>query len=261
MTVWKLTIEYEGTRYAGWQEQSNARTVAGEVRRAAESFFNRRVELTGSGRTDAGVHALGQVASLTAGSACETRELRNALNDRLPADINIVKVEPARRNFDPRRDALARYYLYQIATRRTAFAKKYVWWVKDRLDIDRMSEAAVLLVGKHDFAAFAEKRGVEKSTIVNVERAGITTNGDLILFRIGASHFLWKMVRRITGLLVEVGRRRLSISDLRDLLKSKSSFPVAAHTAPPSGLFLERVIYEEAERSELRFSGSAVIKL
>lgn len=254
MTAWRLTIEYEGTRYSGWQEQRHARTVAGEIRGAAERFFNERVELAGAGRTDSGVHALGQVARLEARKPVKPEHLLIALNDGLPPDINILKVEKCGQNFDPRRNALLRYYLYQISTRRTAFAKKFVWWVKDRLDPELMQQAANGLVGKHDFAQFCERRTDENSTEVVVERAELAIDGDLILFRIAASHFLWKMVRRIVGSIVEVGRKELSVGEFINLVDPRASSrqdracSVAARTAPPSGLFLERVIYKNEER-------------
>ena len=247
---WKLTIEYDGTRYYGWQEQLGARTVAGEVRRAAETFLNQPADLVGAGRTDAGVHALAQVARLRAARRVKPLELHRGLNDHLPPDINVLRVEEAAGHFDPRRDAKSRYYLYQISTRRTAFAKKAVWWVKDRLDVEAMQRTSALLVGRHDFARFCDKRAAEQSTLVVVEHAELGVEGDLILFRIGASHFLWKMVRRITGALVEVGRGQLSGDQFLTLLNSPASdrrppvFDVAAHTAPPSGLFLERVVYQ-----------------
>jgi tRNA pseudouridine38-40 synthase len=172
----------------------------------------------------------------------------------LPPDINILRVEEASNQFDPRRDAVARYYLYQISTRRTAFAKKAVWWVKDRLDVEAMQQACARLIGRHDFAQLCDKRAGERSTIVVVEHAELGLEGDLILFRIGASHFLWKMVRRITGALVEVGRGQLRQDDFQSLFDSSrarpkaSAFDAAAHTAPPSGLFLERVIYQREAR-------------
>ena len=253
MSAWKLTIEYEGTRYRGWQEQKNARTIAGEIRAAAEDFFGAPVELTGSGRTDAGVHALSQIAKLKAEKSTRPAELLHALNDRLPPDINILKAEETRPGFHPRHDALSRYYLYQTSTRRTAFAKRYVWWVKDQLDLARMKEASQAVLGRHDFAGFCEKVEGERSTLVVVQHVEIGMDGDVILFRIGASHFLWKMVRRLMGTLVEVGRGSLSVGEFKAFLRPPRSgsaekrFDVAAHTAPPSGLFLERVVYEKGQ--------------
>ena len=256
MATWKLTVEYDGTRYYGWQEQRNARTVAGELRAAAETFFSKPVEIAGAGRTDAGVHALGQVARLRADWRQRRVALLNELNDRLPPDINVLKVEEVRAAFDPRREAVARYYLYQISLRRTAFAKRFVWWVKDDLDQGAMREAAQSLEGRNDFARFCDKRAEEGSTIVVVNCAQLRTDGDLLLFRIGASHYLWKMVRRVVGALVEVGRGSISVAEFASLIESKSDvtpssrFEVAAHTAPPSGLFLKRVAYREDERPD-----------
>lgn len=252
MATWKLTVEYDGTRYYGWQEQRNARTVAGELRAAAEAVFTRPVAITGAGRTDAGVHALGQVVSLRTDQRKNCIHLLHEINDRLPPDINILRVEEAPSGFDPRREALARYYLYQISQRRTAFAKRFVWWVKDELDQAAMGEAAGSLTGRHDFARFCDKRVGQGSTIVAVNDVQFRSEGDLLLLRIGASHYLWKMVRRIVGALVEVGRGSISGAEFATLISSRpaataTGFQVAAHTAPPSGLFLEKVVYDKNE--------------
>jgi len=247
VATWKLTLEYDGTRYYGWQEQKNARTVAGELRIAAEALFSKPVEIAGAGRTDSGVHALGQVARLRTDWRQKAVDLLHGLNDKLPPDINVLKVEEAKAGFDPRREALARYYIYQISSRRTAFAKRFVWWVKDGLDQPAMREAAKSLIGRHDFACFADKRAEEGSTIVVVNNIDFRTEGDLLLFRIGASHYLWKMVRRVVGALVEVGRGSITAAEFSNLINSPGegagTFDIAAHTAPPSGLFLERVLY------------------
>ena len=252
MPSWKLILEYDGTRYSGWQEQKNARTISGELRKASNEIVG-DAEVDGAGRTDAGVHAMAQVARLKGKLTVKPGELHRALNQQLPKDINVIHVETLTRTFHPRHDALLRYYLYQISTRRSAFAKPYTWWVKDPLNMDAMQAASSLLVGPHDFERFSDKRSEEKSTIVVVERVELDHVGDLILFRIGASHFLWKMVRRIAGCLVEVGCGKLKSDDFGALLRSsplpqnKSHFSVAACTAPASGLFLERVIYDESE--------------
>jgi tRNA pseudouridine38-40 synthase len=171
------------------------------------------------------------------------QQIHLALNDLLPHNINILSVSKAPDNFHARHDAVARYYLYQISTRRTAFGKSFVWWIKDRLDVDVMTEAANLLVGRHNFHSFSEIDKEKKvPTIVQVEHSEIFTDGDLICFRIGASHFLWKMVRRIVGMLAEVGRGNYSVKDFGELLVTKSNVP-AEFTAPPSGLFLEKVLF------------------
>ncbi|HEX6278906.1 MAG TPA: tRNA pseudouridine(38-40) synthase TruA [Pyrinomonadaceae bacterium] len=246
MPTWKLELEYEGTRYRGWQIQHNAKTLQGELQDVARELFAGKFELFGAGRTDAGVHALRQVAHLKVPELranITPTQIQHGFNDLLPHDINILRVSNAPDTFHARHDAVARYYLYRISTRRNAFAKSLVWWIKDRLDVRVMAEATELLAGKHDFVSFCElEEGKKQSTIVKVDHAEIFTDGDLICFRIGASHFLWKMVRRIVGMLAEVGRGNASVDDFERLLKFKSE-GAAKHTAPPSGLFLEKVLY------------------
>jgi tRNA pseudouridine38-40 synthase len=240
----KLTLEYTGTRYSGWQIQKNARTVQGEIDRVLRGLTKRGdFELYGSGRTDSGVHALLQVAHLDLQTALKPTALQHALNDALPADINILSIEVVPKRFHARHGALGRSYLYQIARRRTAFAKAYVWWVKDELDFARMQEAARLFVGMNDFRSFTADDPEETSTRVLVEGVELLEEGALILVRIRGSHFVWKMVRRMVGVLVEVGRGGLSARDVDAFLKKDSGVP-ATLTAPPSGLFLERVFYE-----------------
>lgn len=239
----KLTMEYAGTRYSGWQIQRNARTVQGEVERAIrEATRVRQFELYGSGRTDAGVHALGQVAHLDLDAALPPETLRRRVNDTLPSDINILRVEPVRHRFHARHDAVARSYIYQIARRRTAFAKNFVWWVKDDLDVEAMRAAASGFVGMHDFRTFSDDDPDHKSTQVLVDSFDVHEDGDLLVVHVEASHFLWKMVRRLVGVVVEVGRGALPAGDAPSLLDRPSPMP-ARVTAPASGLFLERVYY------------------
>lgn len=248
MSRFKLTIEYAGTRYSGWQVQKNARTVAGEILAAAGKAAGRApLELYGSGRTDAGVHALAQVAHLDLDSTLRPDALRFAINDALPADIHVLALERVSHRFHARRNAQARSYLYQIARRRTAFLKPYVWWIKDTLDTGRMQRAAPLFRGLHDFRSFTHDDPEDKSTQVQVEGLEIADAGDLILLRIQGSHFVWKMVRRVVGVLAEVGRGSLSVGEVSRFLREDSDAP-ARLTAPPSGLFLERVFYEGARR-------------
>jgi tRNA pseudouridine38-40 synthase len=248
MPTYRLTLEYEGTRYHGWQEQKNARSVAGELRRAIEESGGVVRELGGSGRTDAGVHALAQVAHLRLHREVDPEPFRRAVNDRLPADVHLLGFAPAPDRFHSRHDAVTRSYIYQISRRRTALAKRFVWWVKRPLDERVMADAASLLTGKHDFRLFCERPAEQPSTLVVVEGAEVVADGALILVRLTASHFLWKMVRRVVGTLVQLGAGELDRRGFESLLaarvpKSGKGLP-AEWTAPPSGLFLERVIYE-----------------
>jgi tRNA pseudouridine38-40 synthase len=247
---YKLTLEYAGTRYSGWQIQKNARTIQGEIDRALREVTGRGdFELYGSGRTDAGVHALAQVAHLDLAGTLPADTLRRRLNDALPSDINILRIEPVRHRFHARHDAVARSYLYHLARRRTAFAKNYVWWVKDNLDIETMRAAAQQFVGMHDFQSFSDDEPTEKSTQVMVETLDLHEDGDLIVVHIEGSHFIWKMVRRVVGVLVEVGRGGLTVDDAAAMLTTASELP-ARLTAPAAGLFLERVYYEDDPRDQ-----------
>jgi tRNA pseudouridine38-40 synthase len=249
MPRFKLTIEYAGTRYSGWQIQKNAKTVQGEIDRAVRTVTGRKdFELYGSGRTDAGVHALGQVAHLDVSTSLHAEALRRRLNDELPADINLLEAVQVPHRFHARHHAVARRYLYQIARRRTAFAKAYVWWVKEPLDAGLMRDGAQAFVGMRDFRSFAASDARDEdeappSTVVLVERLDIIEDGDLVLVSIQGSHFLWKMVRRMVGVLVEIGKGAMPPGAIRTILADGSTAP-ARLTAPPSGLFLERVYYE-----------------
>ena len=246
---YRLSIEYQGTRYHGWQGQQNARTVQGELLRAGRELFGVAVDIQGSGRTDAGVHAIGQVAHLETPKALPEERLGFGLNDLLPPDINILCARRVEDRFHARHHAAGRSYLYQISRRRTAFGKPFVWWVKDRLDIGAMRRAAACLAGMRDYAGFTDKR-IEKdsSTLVLVQEVVLAEAGDLILVRLRASHFLWKMVRRIVGCLAGVGRGEISVKDFEGLFAGPSPYP-ARVTAPPSGLFLEEVIFPGEEFS------------
>jgi tRNA pseudouridine38-40 synthase len=251
MPRFKLTIEYAGTRYSGWQIQKNARTVQGEIDQAARKVTGRKdFELYGSGRTDAGVHALAQVAHLDVSTNLPPETFRRRLNDELPADINILSAVVVPHRFHARHDAVARRYLYQVATRRTAFAKPFVWWVKESLDVPRVRRTADLFVGMHDFSSFAvPEQDDESSSLVLLERLDILEDGGVILFVIEGSHFLWRMVRRMVGVLVNVGIGELAPEKAASFLSERSGTP-ARLTAPPSGLFLARVFYKGDRRDD-----------
>jgi tRNA pseudouridine38-40 synthase len=259
LKTWRLTLEYNGTKYSGWQEQQNARTVQGQLRKAAEDYFGTPVEIQGAGRTDAGVHARAQVAHLKIRPKpggklrfAPVDTILRALNERLPADVCIIDVAEAADDFHARHDAIARTYLYQISTRRTAFFKRYVWWVKEPLDVAAMSRAAESLIGRHNFTCFRapDPSKPDESPIVVVEDVSIEVEGDLILFRITASHYLWRMVRRVVGALAKVGKGEIALENFERLLSAQAdpSMDVAAWTAPAAWLFLESVTYPDRDR-------------
>lgn len=239
----KLTIEYDGSRYRGWQEQSNAMTVQEVIKNALNELLAKEYQMAGAGRTDAGVHALAQVVSLHSPRVMAPSVLLDELNRRLTKDVNVLKVEPVAPDFHARHSALARFYLYQISLRRTAFAKSYCWWIKNALDLGAIDRSLPAFLGLHDYKAFADARMGDGSPRVKVDELRVTRHGDLLLIRVGASHFLWKMVRRIVGVLVKVGSKEvpagLSLSELG--LRYAQQIPT--WTAPAAGLFLERVCY------------------
>lgn len=245
MPTYRADIEYEGTRYRGWQVQQNARTVAGELQWAIAAAGGRLRELGGSGRTDAGVHALGQTAHLRLEREVDAERFRSAVNEELPADIHVRSLLRARDRFHARHDALSRSYLYQLARRRTALGKRFVWWVRQPLDAGRMAAAASAFTGRHDFRWFCEAPAQQASTTVLVDSVQVAEAGDLLLIRIAASHFLWKMVRRLVGTLVRVGTGETASEELAAWLEPGAARDpgVARWTAPPAGLFLERVVY------------------
>lgn len=239
-----MTLEYDGSRYAGWQLQKNERSIQGELLQAAFKVFEtQQVEIYGAGRTDAGVHARGQVAHLEIGETRHIPEkIQQKMNDELPHDINILRVEKVHPKFHARHDARSRSYTYQISKRRDAFGKKYYWWVRDALNTRAMREAADCLVGFHDFRSFGMTEKEGKSTMVELTRIELREDADRIFLHITGSHFLWKMVRRMVGVLVEVGRGHLDKQDVKNYLHTFSREP-ARFTAPPSGLYLDKIDY------------------
>jgi tRNA pseudouridine38-40 synthase len=249
MHKYKITLEYDGTSYRGWQSQKNARSVQETLMHAAGKLFGEEVEIQGAGRTDAGVHALAQVAHVGTTKTVPVRKIQEGLNDLLPSNINILDVEEVPVSFHARHYAVSRSYIYIISKQRTAFGKRYVWWVRDKLDVKQMQRAGSIFQGFHDFVSFADKRmDKDASTKVKLETVEVKEVDDLIILRFVASHFLWKMVRRMAGILVEVGRGNMTPQDVETMLEQPSDSP-AKYTAPPSGLFLEHVFYEgDAEK-------------
>jgi len=250
MQTYKLTLEYDGSRYSGWQIQQNARTVQGELQRVSDELFGVECDIQGAGRTDAGVHALGQVAHIKMRDPrrkLAAPQILREFNDRLPSSIAVVECVDAPPRFHARHDATSRTYFYQISTRKTALSKRYVWWIKEPLDVGNMQRAAALIAGRHDFVCFraADPSRPGESTTVVVDAAEVGVDDNLIVFRIEGSHFLWKMVRRLTGTIVKVGLGEVTVEQFETLLTGRKSpaLDVAGWTAPASGLFLESVRY------------------
>lgn len=248
MPTWKVEIEYEGSRYRGWRMEHNQRTVQGEMMVVARQLFASRVEIVAAENTESGVHARSNVLHINSSDLTvdiTPRQIMQGFNDLLPHDINILKLQNTDEDFHAWKDATARQYLYQISTRRTAFAKSFVWWNKDNVHIGEMKEAAELLKGKQNLISFADiEDGKKAPTNVFIEKSEISVDEDLIIIRIRGSQFLPKMVQRLVGNLAEVGRGNLSVRDFERNLNFNT--PAAKkYSAPPSGLFLEKIFYKD----------------
>lgn len=216
----------------------------GEILGAIHETFGEEPRLFGAGRTDTGVHAEGQVANFFTATKRLAPALAEALNSALPADINVLRAEEAPLSFHARHDAVARRYRYQVAARRSAFFKRLIWWIRQPLDLDRMQEAARALLGRHDFTSFADRTADIAEPRVRVAAAGFRRGDFITSFTIEADHFLPRMVRRIVGVLVQIGLGNLPPEAIERFLKQSVDDP-AQWTAPPSGLFLERVVYPD----------------
>jgi len=245
---YRLNLEYDGSSFSGWQKQDDARTIQGALLTAGIKLFeDQGLDIQGCGRTDAGVHALNYTAHLeSTNGKIPTDIIRKKLNDLLPPAIVVLAVEACQPRFHARHNCLGRSYLYQIAHRKTAFQKKYVWWVKEPLNVKAMAEAAQVFVGMHNFASFAEKQELKKSTQVLVNGVYIYEDREMLRLRVVGSHFLWKMVRRMAGVLVEVGKGNLTVKQVTGFLETTSTAP-SRLTAPPSGLFFEEAFYDQKE--------------
>ena len=261
MPTFKITLAYDGTNYVGWQRQASGTSVQGLIEDALRELDGREVVLHGAGRTDAGVHALGQVASCTLDRAIDSGVLTRALNARLPPDIRAVSAEEVAPDFHARFRATAKTYRYRIynADVITPFERHYAWHVFGPLDVEAMDTAARLLEGRHDFAAFQTSSGTTRTTErlvtrsrvtrTNLEHTGVTVSvprvlrdGGLIVYEVTGDGFLRHMVRAMAGTLVEIGRGRWPIEQMREVLDSRDRGR-AGPTAPACGLFLVGVEY------------------
>lgn len=242
----KLILEYDGTNYHGWQSQagSGSPTIQEAVEQAIKTLTGDDVKLLSSGRTDAGVHALGHVANFRTANTIPARAWAPALNHVLPGDIRIIDSDEASDDFHARFSAYGKVYTYRILNRPepTALYRKYAWHVNVRLNLRKMKSAAALFVGEHDFSAFRGSGCSAKSPVRKVRSTMVKKSGDFIEIWIEADAFLRYMVRNIVGTLVEVGLGRFSPDDVRRMLESRDR-RAAGRTAPPEGLFLVKVHY------------------
>ncbi len=240
----KLTIEYDGTNYSGWQLQASHDSIQGRIESALERIFATPVRVFGAGRTDAGVHARGQVASIKLPRQFDPGELLRALNALLPADIVILEATPAPDDFDPRRSAKSRVYEYRVLNRRiqSAFDYRYSWLVREPLDLFALNDAASVFLGEHDFASFRTLGSEVKTTVRNVIASEWKRDGEFILYRVEANSFLRHMVRAMVAAMVEAGRGKLSATEIATMLQARDRHAAPAG-APPGGLYLVEVRY------------------
>jgi tRNA pseudouridine38-40 synthase len=245
MPRYKLTIEYDGANYAGWQRQANGASIQQALEEALSALTGESLVVHGAGRTDAGVHAMGQVAHVDLRREWRGWRLGEAINAHLaPQPIAVLAAESARDDFDARRGAAMRCYLYRIINRRAplTFERGRAWQVKRRLDAAAMQEAARALIGRHDFSTFRDSQCQAKSPVRTLSRLDVTREGDRVEFSVSALSFLHRQVRSMVGSLVEVGLGRWSAADLEAALKAADRSR-CGQVAPACGLYLARVDY------------------
>lgn len=239
----KLTIQYDGSRYCGWQKQPNSSGIQGTIEYAIYEITKEKVNITGSGRTDAGVHALGQVANFKTSSSIPANRFCDALNAKLPKDISIIQCEEVEENFHSRYSAKGKTYRYLIYNRpyRSPLYKDTSYHVRYDLDMDKIKSEAKSLIGTYDFKGFMSSGSAVKDTVRTIHNISIEEKDDLIYIEIEGNGFLYNMVRIIVGTLVDIGRGRINKS-MVDIIKSMDRGE-AGHTAPGHGLFLKKVYY------------------
>lgn len=240
----KLTVEYDGTNYCGWQAQPNGTSIQSVLEEAVSTFLGAPTRVIGSGRTDAGVHALGQVVNFFSDCKFELARLRRGLNALTPRDITIKEAEIVPDAFDARRDGRSRVYKYYTHNRATPspFYRNRAWHVHERLALESMQEAIGCLAGEHDFSSFRAAGCEAAHPIRRVYQNSLKERGDLLIYTIEATAFLRHMVRNIVGTIVEVGRGSRSAESIKELLEARDRRK-AGVTAPPHGLFLVKVNY------------------
>ncbi len=251
----KLKIAYDGTKYNGWQKQGNTdNTIQEKLESTIGRFVGEEIEIAGSGRTDAGVHATGQVANFKLSNPAFEKLItqysglsgvRNALNEFLPKDIKIITVEEVNERFHARLNATKKHYSYTIDNGDVPeiFLRKYMMYVSEKINVDRMKQAAEYLVGEHDFKCFCANRKMKKSTVRTIYKIDISEENGIITIDYYGNGFLYNMVRIMTGTLIETGLSKKEPESVKEILESLDR-EKAGFTAPPYGLFLREVFYE-----------------
>lgn len=239
----KLTIQYDGTKYCGWQKQPNSSGIQGTIEYAIYEITKEKVNIIGSGRTDAGVHALGQVANFKTNSSIPIARISDALNAKLPKDVSIIDCQEVSDDFHSRYSATGKIYRYLIYNKpyRSPLYKDISYHVRYELDIEKMRLEAKSLLGTHEFKGFMSSGSSVKDTVRTIHNISIEYSGDLIVLEVEGNGFLYNMVRIIVGTLVDIGRGRID-KPLEEIIASQDRGE-AGHTAPAHGLFLKKVHY------------------
>jgi tRNA pseudouridine38-40 synthase len=240
----RLVIEYDGTNYAGWQIQKNAKSVQGTLEAALKRITREKIKLISCGRTDSGVHAEGHVANFKTKSKISLVNLQRGLNSVLPKDIAITEAKEVSLDFNSRYDAKSKVYRYTILNRPypAALCRSYFHYVPYRLDLNAMKREAKCLLGRHDFKSFQAADKKERPSVRTIEKLSIKRKGDFVEIGIEADGFLYNMVRNIVGTLVEIGRGRFRAGSMKEILKAKNR-NLAGPTAPAKGLCLMEIKY------------------
>ncbi len=240
----KLTIEYDGTNYCGWQKQNNEKTIQEEIEKAIYKAVGEVVEVIGSSRTDAGVHARGMVANFKTNATIPFDKFKYAINDKLPDDIAIIESEEVSNDFHARYDSKGKTYCYSIINRqqKPAIGRNYVYHFKWDLDIEKMKEACKYFIGKHDFKGFRSLGSSVKTTERTIKELYIESEGEKINIFITADGFLYNMVRIIVGTLLKVGSGKILVEDIEKIILSGDR-KKAGPCVPAQGLILEKVYY------------------
>lgn len=245
MNNYKLTLSYDGTRYRGWQRQGNTEnTIQAKVEGALSRILGQSVEVSGSGRTDAGAHARMQVVSFRAATELTVQEILSRLRISLPEDIAANDLTIAAPRFHARLSCVGKTYIYRVQNSEVpnVFERKFMYRVSEALDVAAMEDAAKILLGEHDFTAFQSNKRMKKSAVRRIDAINITRHGEEIRFTVSGDGFLYNMVRIIVGTLLEAGAHRMSAEDVRYALDSKVR-ENAGPTAPAQGLCLWDVFY------------------
>lgn len=246
MKNYKMILQYDGTRYDGWQKQGNTgNTIQEKIETVLKRMTGEAAELIGSGRTDAGVHALGQVANAHLDTEMTPEEIKNYLNEYLPEDIAVMQVEIVPERFHSRLNATGKLYTYSIETgpKKQVFQRKYVYGLGKPLNVKAMEQAARYVLGTHDFRSFCSNKNMKKSTVRTIKVLNIQEQGSRVEIAVSADGFLYNMVRILAGTLIEVGLEKRRPESMKEILDAKNR-QEAGYTAPVEGLMLTTVFYE-----------------